>query len=114
MTIVCQIPSNLQVYNVTWIRNGTIIGSATEDTEVVGYDANLLTIRRMTAILNEYKCLVYKSSSDESPAISPTLMVYKSSKQCIKIFVAMFHFLYRHASGRAFKCYGLLYLCKFR
>ena len=80
MTIVCQIPSTLQVYNVTWIRNGTIIGSTTEDTEVVEYNVNLLRIRRMASVSNEYNCLVYKSNSDESPAISPSLTVYKYSK----------------------------------
>lgn len=78
MTIVCQIPSSLAVYNVTWIRDGNALNLAEEGFEIVDY--NLLKIRDMNASSNEYKCVVYESSSDESPTTSLPLMVYKYSK----------------------------------
>ena len=78
MTIVCKIPSLLEVYNVTWTRNGTAISLGTEDVEVAEY--NLLKIRDMDVSSNEYRCMVYKNSSDESPIISASLIIYKYSK----------------------------------
>ena len=81
MTIVCQISSSLKVYNVTWTRNGTAIGLSMDGTEIVEY--NLLKIRNMDVPSNEYKCMVYKNSSDESPTASSPLVVYKYSKSLI-------------------------------
>ena len=80
MTIVCKIPSSLAVYNITWTRNGTAIGLSTEYVEVVEY--NLLKIIGMDVVSNEYRCMVYKNSSDESPTISSPLVIYKHSKLC--------------------------------
>jgi len=63
---------------VTWTRNGTFLNIATEDVEEIEY--NLLKINEMDVFSNEYKCMVYKNSSDESPTISSSLIVYKCSK----------------------------------
>ena len=78
MTIVCQIPSSLKVYNITWTRNGITLNNAMEGFEIVEY--NLLKIKGMNVSSNEYKCMIYKNSSDESPTTSPPLVVYKYSK----------------------------------
>ena len=78
MTIVCKIPSLLAVYNVTWTRNGDALNLAEEALETA--EQNLLKIRDMNVSSNEYKCMVYESSSDESPLASSPLMVYKYSK----------------------------------
>ena len=80
MTIVCKIPSSLAVYNITWTRNGTAIGLSAEYVEVVEY--NLLKIIGMDVVSNEYRCMVYKNSSDKSPTISSPLVIYKHSKLC--------------------------------
>ena len=79
MTIVCKISSSmLKVYNITWTRNGTAISLAAEDIEVV--EPNLLKIRDMDVPSNEYRCVVFKNSSDASPIVSPPLVIYKYSK----------------------------------
>ena len=78
MTVVCKIPPLLEFYNVTWTRNGTVISLATEGVEVIEY--NLIKIRDMNVSSNEYRCVVYKNSSDESPIISSSLVIYKYSK----------------------------------
>ena len=78
MTMVCLIPTSLEVYNVTWTINETAINLATEDIEAVQY--NLLKIRRMNVSSNYYRCVVYRNVSDKSPIISPALVVYKQSK----------------------------------
>ena len=78
MTIVCQILSSLAVYNVTWTRDGDALNLAEEGFEIVEY--NLLKIKDTNASSNEYKCMVYENSSDESPTTSLPLMIYKYSK----------------------------------
>ena len=78
MIIVCQILSSLAVYNVTWTRDGDALNLAEEGFEIVEY--NLLKIKDMNASSNEYKCMVYENSSDESPTTSSPLMIYKYSK----------------------------------
>lgn len=79
MIIVCKIPSSLlEVYNVMWTRNGTAVSLATEDIEVV--EPRLLKIRDMNPPSNEYRCVVFKDSSDVSPTVSPPLIIYKNSK----------------------------------
>ena len=78
MTLMCNIPSSLEVYNVTWTKNDTAISSDEESFEVVEY--NLLKIRDMDVLWNEYRCMVYKNSSDELPTISPSLVVFNYSK----------------------------------
>ena len=78
MTIVCQIPSSLTVYNITWTRNETVLNITAEGFEVIEY--NLLTIRAMDVPSNEYKCMVYKNISDQYPIISSPLLIYKYSK----------------------------------
>ena len=78
MTIVCQIPSSLTVYNITWTRNETVLNITAEGFEVIEY--NLLTIRAMDVPSNEYKCMVYTNISDQSPIISSPLLIYKYSK----------------------------------
>ena len=85
MIIVCKIPSSvLKVYNVTWTRNGTAISLATENTDHEVVEPNLLQIRDMDVSSNEYRCVVFKNSSDKSPIVSPPLVIYKYSKckQC--------------------------------
>ena len=78
MTIVCKLSPLLQVYNISWTRDGTTIGFSAEDNEVV--ENNLLKIRGMDASSNEYRCMVYKNSSDKSPIMSSSLVIYKHSE----------------------------------
>ena len=96
MTIVCKIPSLLAVYNVTWTRNGNALNLAEEAFEIAEH--NLLKVRDMNVSSNEYKCMVYESSSDESPLASSPLMVYKYSKLYfnIKCYLACNNRAYLH------------------
>ena len=108
MTIVCQIPSSLKVYNVTWTRNGTAIDLSTEGIEVVEY--NLLIITDMHVSSNEYKCMIYKNSSDDSPTTSSPLVVYKYSKLLnYKIIInkSIYVCAYIVTNGDMFNCCSL-------
>ena len=78
MTIVCKLSPSLNIYNITWTRNGTTIGLSAEDIEVV--EKNILKIKGMDVSSNEYRCMVYNNSSDKSPIMSSSLMIYKHSK----------------------------------
>ena len=92
---MCRTPSSLEIHNVTWIRNGTTVDLTTEDVEIVEY--NLLKISNMNVSVHEYKCMVYKNSSDESPTTSSSLMVHnyysKFLYQSLKRLYVLFEYI---------------------
>ena len=79
MTIICNIPVDLKVYDVQWQRNGKLFSN--DDVDFAILSDNMLTLVHMEASSTEYICTV--SIADNSSLTSPPLMVYKYSELCV-------------------------------
>jgi len=83
MTIICNIPVDIKVYDVQWQRNGKLFSNG--DVDFAIFSDNMLTLVHMEASSTEYCCTV--SIADNSTLTSPPLMVYKYSEFCVYVCV---------------------------
>ncbi|XP_065888000.1 uncharacterized protein [Dysidea avara] len=99
MTIICNMPAQLKLYNVRWLRNGEFSNSSN------GFEIlsdNMLTLVQMDASSAEYRCIVI--GADNSSLTSPPLMVYKHSIPIIEKSETT-HYICANLAGN-FKCAG--------